>query len=283
MRLKLIACEILYRELCAVTARSVNQIDIHFLPKGLHDIGQAGMNARLQEVLATVDSTACDAILFGYGLCSNGLVGLAAGAVPLVIPRAHDCITLFMGSKERYLDYFESHPGVYFKTTGWIERGESTHQQNPQSIAHKSGMVMSYEELAAKYGEDNAKFLYEQLCNMTRNYSAITFIEMGIEPDDRFERTARQQAAERGWKFEKLQGDLSLLQALVDGPWDEGRFLVVPPGHRVAASFDERIIKAETQVGQVGNLPHATKAHGLQPVGFEGSTDDMTIPGERRP
>jgi hypothetical protein len=248
LRLKLIACEILYRELCAVTARSFNQVDIHFLPKGLHDIGQAGMNARLQEVLANVDA-GYDAVLLGYGLCSNGLVGLTAAHVPLVIPRAHDCITLFMGSKERYLDYFESHPGAYYKTSGWIERGESTHQQNPQSIAQKSGMVMSYDELVAKYGEDNAKYLYDQLCNMTRNYSAITFIEMGIEPDDRFERIAHQQAAERGWTFEKVQGDLSLLQAQVDGPWDEDRFLVVPPGHCVAASFNERIIKAEKPVG----------------------------------
>ena len=67
---------------------------------------------------------------------------------------------------------------------------------------------------------------------------------MGIEPDDRFERQARQQAAERGWTFEKLTGDMALIQQLVDGPWDDGRFLVVQPGQRIAASFDEQIIKA---------------------------------------
>ena len=246
MRLKLIACEIFYRELCAAAARSINKIDIEFLPKGLHDIGQAGMSARLGEVLAAVDESQYDAVLFGYALCSNGLVGLTARSIPLVVPRAHDCITLFLGDKQRYLDYFQSHTGVYFKTTGWIERGENTHQGNPQSIAHKSGMLQSYEELVARYGEDNAKFLHEQLCNMTRNYTGIAFIAMGIEPDDRFEREARQQAAERGWTFEILRGELGLVQALVDGPpWDDERFLVVPPAHRVAASFDEKIIQAE--------------------------------------
>jgi hypothetical protein len=244
MRLKLIACEILYRELCAAVARSVNQIDLEFLPKGLHDIGQAGMSSRLQEVLARVDESLYERVLFGYGLCSNGLVGLAARNIPLVVPRAHDCITLFLGSKERYLDYFQANPGVYFKTTGWIERGENSHQNNPQSIAQQSGMIQTYEELVAKYGEDNAKFLYEQLCNMTRNYGKLTYIEMGIEPDDRFERQSRQQALERGWKFERLSGDMSLVQSLVDGPWDDDRFLVVPPGHRVAASFDDGVIKA---------------------------------------
>lgn len=245
MHLKLIACEILYRELCAAVARSVNQVDVEFLPKGLHDIGQAGMSARLGEVLAAVDESKYDAVLFGYALCSNGLVGLRARGIPLVIPRAHDCITLFLGSKERYLDYFYSHPGVYFKTTGWIERGDGLHQIPQDSIEHKTGMAQTYEELVAKYGEDNARFLFEQLGNMTRNYSGLTFIEMGIEPDDRFERTARQQAAERGWKYEKVAGDMALVQQLVDGPWDADRFLVVPPGSRVVPSFDDGIIKAE--------------------------------------
>jgi hypothetical protein len=245
LRLKLIACEILYRELCAAIARSVNQVDVEFLPKGLHDMGQAGMSAKLGEVLAAVDETKYEAVLFGYALCSNGLVGLTARNIPLVVPRAHDCITLFLGDKERYLEYFQSHPGVYFKTSGWIERGEGLEQYKQDSIAHQSGMLQTYEELVAKYGEDNAKFLYDQLCNMTRNYTGLTFIEMGIEPDDRFERQARQQAAERGWKYEKLPGDMTLVQRLLDGPWDDDRFLVVPPGGRVATSFDETIIKVE--------------------------------------
>jgi hypothetical protein len=244
MRLKLIACEILYRECCAAVARSINQVDIEFLPKGLHDMGQERMSRRMQEVLAAVDESPYDAVLFGYGLCSNGLVGLTARSVPLVVPRAHDCITLFLGNKERYLEYFQSHPGVYFKTSGWIERGDQIEQLKTESVQHRSGMTMSYDELVARYGEDNAKFLYEQMANMLRNYSGYAYIEMGVEPDDRFEQIARRQAAERGWSFEKLQGDMSLIQSLVDGPWDENRFLVVPPGHRVATSFDEGVICA---------------------------------------
>jgi hypothetical protein len=80
---------------------------------------------------------------------------------------------------------------------------------------------------------------------MTRNYSGMTYIEMGIEPDDRFERKAREEAAERGWKYQKIAGDMTLIQQLVDGPWDDDRFLVVPPGNRVAPSFDDKIIKLE--------------------------------------
>jgi hypothetical protein len=272
MRLKLLACEIFYRELSAATARSINQIDVEFLPKGLHDIGQTGMSARLKEVLAAVDESHYDAVLLGYALCSNGLLGLAARKIPLIVPRAHDCITLFLGSKERYLDYFYKNPGVYFKTSGWIERGEGLAQlgqdyrDSPDvrgqhraamvgekgtapfakdSIQNFTGLNYSYQELVAKYGEDNAKFLQEQLGNITRNYGKIAFIEMGIEPDDRFEQKAHSDAASLGWKFEKLQGDMSLIQDLLDGRWDDSRFLTVPPGFQIAPSYDAQIIKAD--------------------------------------
>src|SRR5665647_1744626 len=129
MRLKLIGCEVLYRELCAAVSRSVNQVDIEFLPKGLHDKGSAAMLSRLQETLDRVDAAAYEAVLFGYALCGNGLAGLVARSIPLVIPRAHDCITLFLGSRTRYEEYFRTHSGVYFKTSGWIERGQNLEPQ----------------------------------------------------------------------------------------------------------------------------------------------------------
>ena len=68
---------------------------------------------------------------------------------------------------------------------------------------------------------------------------------MGIEAGGGFEQRAREDAAARGWEFEKVPGDLSMIQRLVDGQWDGPEFLVVPPGHRVVASFEENIITAE--------------------------------------
>jgi hypothetical protein len=245
MRVKLISCEVFYREICLAVSRSPNQVDIEFLPKGLHDIGSTAMRERVQAVLDRVAPECYEAVLFGYGLCNNGLAGLTAGRVPLVLPRAHDCITLFLGSKERYLEYFHANPGVYFKTTGWIERGGNSGELTQLSIPRRTGMDYQYEELVAKYGEENARYLYETLCNHTRHYSQFTFIEMGVEPDDSFEQQTRAQAAERGWKFEKVAGDLTMIQRLVDGPWDDGELLMVPPGHRVVTTYDPSIVAAE--------------------------------------
>jgi len=246
VRIKLITCEIFYREMCHAVARSPNRIDIEFLPKGLHDIGNPAMVERIQAVLDKVDESRYDAIAFGYALCNNGLVNLTARGRPVVVPRAHDCITLFMGNKQRYLDYFNNNPGVYFLTSGWIERGQDAGELKQLSIQRKIGMDKSYEELVEKYGEDNAKFLWDTLGDTLHNYGQYTYIEMGIEPDSRFERYAEEQAAKKGWQCAKIPGDMSMIQRLVDGDWSDDEFLVVPPGQRVIARMDgNSIIAAE--------------------------------------
>ncbi len=250
MKLKLISCEVFYREMCSALARSPNQVDIEFLPKGLHDLGASEMRARVQAVVDAVDTSQYDAIIMGYGLCNNGLHGIVAPAIPMVFPRAHDCITLFLGGKERYLEYFNLNPGTYFKTSGWIERGTVGEDLKQLSIGHLTGMDQSFEELVAQYGEDNAQYLYETLCNETKNYGQYTFIEMGVEPDDRFEDQTRREAKERGWTFKKEKGDMSLIQRLVDGHWGEEDFLAVHPGQRVKAKYDEGIIASEDFLGE---------------------------------
>jgi len=113
-RYKLIGCEILFREICHCASVSKNIIDVVFMQKGLHDVGEEKMSAALQEKIDETDVNAYNAILLCYGLCNYGTKGLRA-ALPIIIPRAHDCITLLLGSKEKYLDYFHSNPGP----AGW--------------------------------------------------------------------------------------------------------------------------------------------------------------------
>jgi hypothetical protein len=120
MRFRLIACQVLTREVNLVVSRSPHSIDIEILTMGLHDLG-ASMAPHLQARIDDVDNHGYDAILMGYALCGRGTEGLRARRTPLVLTRAHDCIGLLMGSRFRYLDYFNAHTGVYFRSPGWIE------------------------------------------------------------------------------------------------------------------------------------------------------------------
>jgi hypothetical protein len=70
---------------------------------------------------------------------------------------------------------------------------------------------------------------------------------MGIEPDGSFEARTRELAAERSWEFQALDGDMHLLQRLVDGPWDPADFLVLQPGQRAAATLGEEVIVVEDE------------------------------------
>jgi len=242
VKLKLICCEVMFREVSLLVANSPHICDTVFLPKGLHDLGVEKMRPRLQEQIDGIPEGSCDAILLGYGLCNNGVAGLTARSTKLVIPRAHDCITLFLGSRMKYRELFEAHPGTYYRTTGWIERGDGENVDD-MTISRKLGLQMKYDELVEKYGEDNAKYVIETMGDLTANYDRMVFINMGLECEGLFERMAESDAKEKGLKFEKVAGSLAILRKLVNGEWDDD-FLVVQPGESVQASHDDSVIKA---------------------------------------
>ena len=242
MRLKLIGCEVLFREMCHACAHSPHQVDVEFLPKGLHDLGGKPMAAKIQEAVDRTPEGVYQAILLGYGLCGNGLEGLTARHTRLVLPRAHDCIALLLGSHERYQAYFADNPGTFYRSTGWLERGKGLQQLTH----HTTGFDESLETLIGKYGEDNGRYLYEEMTRYRAQYRKLTFIETGLEADGKFIAEAAAEAKEKGWSFERLPGDLAWLWHLVEGAWAEAEFVVAGPGQRIAASYDNRVMKVRT-------------------------------------
>ncbi len=241
-RLKFIGCEIIYREACLLAARSPHCVDLQFLRKGLHGLDTPDMLARLQ---AAVDQTdeAYDAIILGYARCNDGVVGLTARSVPLVIARAHDCITFFFGSRGAYREYFEAHPGTYYRTTGWLERSRSD-EDDSEGVMSQLGLDRSFEELAARYGRENAEFIVQVTSGGLKYYDNICYLEMGVCDEGPFIQAARAEATSRGWRFDHRRGDWRLLEKLFFAHWDED-FVILAPGQRIVARNDERVLDAE--------------------------------------
>ena len=242
MRIRAVCCEIIYREACRTAADSPHVVDLDFLPKGLHDVGSEKMLARLQEVVDVVDPETYDATVLGYALCNNGTAGLKATRTRLVIPRAHDCITFFMGSRRAYCEYFDAHPGTYYKTTGWFERGKGGLEDD---IPDQLGTNRTYREYVEKHGEENAKYIIKALGGWKTTYSQMTYIDMGFPMDDDYAVKAAVEAKENDWSFERIQGDSRLLKRLFDGPWDDEDFLTLDVGQAVDVSYDECIFRRQ--------------------------------------
>jgi hypothetical protein len=250
-KLKFIGCEIIYREACWLAATSPALVDVEFLRKGLHDLETPDMVARVQAAVDVVDPYAgYEAVLLGYARCNDGLVGVMARDIPLVVPRGHDCITFFFGSRSAYRSYFDAHPGTYYLTSGWSERNieEGADYAKPaygtQGVMGKLGLTESYEEMVEKYGKENADFLADTLGDWRKNYSRYLYLTMGVCDESALVEAARADAARMGWTFEVREGSLKFLSRLFNGPWDED-FLIVPPGKRIVARNDEMVLDVQ--------------------------------------
>ncbi|MCK5129618.1 MAG: DUF1638 domain-containing protein [Clostridiales bacterium] len=239
-RYKLIACEIMFREVSLAAAHSKNIIDITFMPKGLHDIGECKMGEELQDAINQVESDKYDAILLCYGLCNNGTVGLHAD-IPIVIPKAHDCITLLLGSKETYNDYFYKNPGTFFKSSGWIER-DTNPNETEGSTTSQLGMNKTYQEYVEQFGEENAKYLMEMLGDWFKNYKKLAYINTGTGNIELNKKQSMELAQEYDWEYEEVQGSTQLIRKLVDGDWDDDAFVVIPPDSQIIATNDTEIL-----------------------------------------
>ena len=239
-RYKLIACAVLYRECYYCAALCRNVVDVHLCEKGLHDIGTDKMCARLQSEIDAVDDTEFDAILLAYGLCNNGTASLHA-KLPIVLPRAHDCITLLLGSKQKYQKYFNQNPGTYYLSNGWIER-ETSCFDNPDSTVSQMG-IGTYQDYVEMYGEENAKYLMETLGGGLEHYSKLAFIDTHLGNIEKYKKDMAQQALNKQWEYEEIQGDTGLLMRMLNGDWNAEEFLVIQPGQCMEPSHDEDIVR----------------------------------------
>jgi hypothetical protein len=247
MHLFCLSCEVLARPLYLCAARSPHIVDIELIRKGLHN-DPADLRARLQghvDALAAHNGAAgrsrYDAVVMGYGLCGQATAGLTARDVPVVIPRAHDCITLFLGSRARYQYQFESFPGTYWYAQDYIERDDGNGGTLSLGSASDTTLNMEYDALVRKYGKDNADYLMEVMGAWQKHYQRAAYIDMGIGNGAEVEARAQAEAARRGWTFDRVAGDLVLLRRLLAGDWADD-FLVLQPGEQVKMTYDERVI-----------------------------------------
>jgi hypothetical protein len=226
------------REAYFCAARSKNIIDVVLMQQGLHNEPEK-LRCQVQKALertADVQGRDYDASLLGYGLCSNGIVGLSA-KITVVVPRGHDCITLLLGSKEKYQEYFDSHRGVYWFSPGWIET---------DTQPGKERYEYTLKQYIEKYGRDNAEYLMQVEQGWMKEYNWATYIDWGFANAREEKEYTRSCAEFLGWNYDEIKGDPSLIQRLLDGEWTESDFLIVRAGQKITEDLTTNgIIKAD--------------------------------------
>jgi hypothetical protein len=239
----IISCRVLWREICHFASVSSNVFDFCFLKQGLHNTPDI-LREQVQRAIDEVDGD-YEAILVGYGLCSNGLEGIVARNTQLVTMRGHDCITFLLGSKERYRDYFDRHPGTYWYSPGWIDETLMPSKERYERT------LRSYTE---KYGEDNAQYLMEMEQGWFKEYTTAAYVDLGFYDTKRYKDYTQECAEWLDWKCDILTGDPTLIVDWLNGNWDPDRFLIVSPGSAAVASYDERVLDTRAHDGAQVNL-----------------------------
>jgi len=210
LRTKIIACPTVGEELKPLLPDAYT---LEMLEYGLHNV-PANLHEQLQ---AAIDATGPEygTILLGYGLCANAILRLESRRFRLVIPRADDCITLFLGSRQEYIRQLSLAPGTFFLTRGWIECGEDPYTE--------------YCSLRTKYGHEKA---FKIARRYIQNYTRLALIDSGSCISEAYRKYARMVADYFSLAYEEIPGSNGLLERLINGAWSAG-FVVVPPGEVV--------------------------------------------------
>lgn len=237
-----LTCEALARTVYAVAAVAPHTVSVRLYRQGLHNTPKR-LRTTLQDEIDAIQPGECEAILLAYGICGTSTLDLVARHTPLVIPRVHDCIALYLGSLKRYQEEFDAQPGTYWYSLDYLERLEPGLNAG-MGAGGITDMNAVYEEYIEKFGQDNADYLMEVMGEWSKHYNRAVYIDMGSGNGSQFEAMARDEAQRRGWIFERKQGDRRMFTQLLSGEWPEDEFLIVPPGYKIQQVSSDGLIQA---------------------------------------
>ncbi len=244
MRIRAITCEVLARTVYQQAALAPHVIDVELLGQALHDDRPASRLSRLQSQIDATPAEKYQAIVLVYGLCNLALEGLEARDLLVAVARAHDCITLYLGSRERYNADFSAAPGTFYYSDDYLERQARVGTDGRRlTMGVPTSMDQDYDYLVTKFGEDNARYLVDVLGQWHSSYVCAVYVETGLGKSGRFREQAASDARQYGWRFEELKGAPELVRKLLAAEWGDD-FLVLRPGQRIAITHDSRIVEA---------------------------------------
>lgn len=229
----LLACDVFKEELTVFGGENPPWHGIEYLEMGLHDQPDH-LRVEVQAAIARLEADPdVEVILLAYGLCGNGLLGIRAERCTLILPRAHDCISILLGGMEPHSALLKENPGTYFYSPGWV-RGKRV--PGPDREAHIRDVY------GARYPDDEEMVddLVDADASAFAHHNCAAYVD--LTENTEAENYCKGCAKHLGWQFRKLQGDPSMLKNLIQGEWDPARYLTITPGHHIAIEGQSKLI-----------------------------------------
>ncbi len=160
MKRRLLACEVVKKELEEALKSTDKVYDIVWLGEALHDKPEVLHD----ELIRNIDESAdFDELVISYGLCGNALIGIKAEHCDIIYPKVDDCISALMCSNSELANMRKC---SIFTSRGWL------------SASHG---VKEYELTLEKYGKKRTDMIYDM---MYKNYTKLIYMqtEQDIEP-----------------------------------------------------------------------------------------------------
>lgn len=214
----IIACRVMQEHLQQLlpegTAVTYLEITLHNTPKKLA--------AALQQEIDAIAQPSN--VIIGYGLCGNGLLGVKSGPHTLIIPRTHDCVAIFLGSHQRYVQRFFANPNTYYLTRGWLDA--------------KDEPLQDYLDYVRDYDEETADYLVEMKYRHYRKLCMVGYSQQELEECRPMAMRVAEFCAKRwNMEYEEVIGSTSLLEALIGMPArldsENSEFVVLEPGREI--------------------------------------------------
>ena len=238
-----IVCDVMKHDLeNIVRDKKIENLDFIFMEQHLHNTPDI-MRQKLQEQISNINSD-YEKIILGYGLCSNGVTELISDNHEIIIPKVDDCISLFLGSKERYLELFTKDPATYYYCKGWIEYGGDPYRgyllwTGKEGLIPKEWIRKKEIYGSKRYDENTARFI---ITEELKNYKKIVLINNDDIEDIHREYLDNMisflnEVLEREMILEEIKGSLKFLEKLALVDIDEKNFLCFKPGQKILQEY----------------------------------------------
>ncbi len=204
----ILACSTIRNELEKAAEETNCPYRFIWVESGLHLVTDS-LRRRLQEELDRISDA--QRVLLAFGFCGNAVLGLKSGDHELVIPRADDCITLLLGSRENR-EQCSRQGGVYFLTRGWLE-GEIN-------------IWKEYQAVLARFGQERTDRIYRR---MLAHYKFLGLIDTGAYDLSSLLPSVREISDTLKLELIILEGTDRYLKRFLSGPWTSDHFIIIPP------------------------------------------------------